>query len=71
MNLLHVRLHLAGSLVASVRCGLQCLEDHIVDAQYLPDDLVSVRFYEPAEIANEKTIRERLAWWDKRLCRTR
>ncbi len=45
--------------------------DHIVDAQYLPDDLVSVRFYEPAEIANEKTIRERLAWWDKRLGRTR
>lgn len=45
--------------------------DHIVDAQYLPDALAGTRFYEPADIANEKTIRERLAWWDKRLGRVR
>lgn len=41
--------------------------DHIVRQQYLPDALEGRRFYEPTDIANEKTIRERMAWWARRL----
>lgn len=43
--------------------------DHIVDAVYLPDELAGRRFYEPVDVANEKVIRERMAWWAKRLGR--
>lgn len=41
--------------------------DHVVRQQYLPDALVGRRFYEPTDIAGERTIRERLEWWEKRL----
>ena len=41
--------------------------DHIVRQQYLPDALVGRRFYAPTEVGNEKTIRERLEWWARRL----
>jgi putative ATPase len=41
--------------------------DHIVKQQYLPSDLLGQRYYEPTEIANEKIIRERMAWWARRL----
>ncbi len=41
--------------------------DHYVRQQYLPDALVDrVTFYEPTDIANEKTIKERMAWWARR-----
>lgn len=43
--------------------------DHIVDAVYLPDQLAGRTFYEPVDVANEKVIRERMAWWAKRLGR--
>jgi len=41
--------------------------DHIVRQQHLPDALVGRRFYRPADLANERTIRERMAWWEQRL----
>ncbi len=41
--------------------------DHVVRQQYLPDALAGVRFYVPADLANERTIRERMAWWEARL----
>jgi putative ATPase len=41
--------------------------DHIVRQQYLPDALVGTRWYEPTDLGNERTIRERLAWWEARL----
>jgi len=41
--------------------------DHIVAQQYLPDALRDRRYYEPAGHAEEKRIRERLAWWQRRL----
>lgn len=41
--------------------------DHIVRQQYLPDALLGTTFYEPSDVANEKTIRERLQWWTKKL----
>jgi replication-associated recombination protein RarA len=33
----------------------------------MPDELVGRTFYTPAEAGAEKTIRERLAWWERRL----
>jgi putative ATPase len=41
--------------------------DHVVRQQYLPDDLTGRRFYEPVDVGGERTIRERLAWWERRL----
>lgn len=41
--------------------------DHIVRQQHLPDALQGKRFYEPAPHAEEKRIRERMAWWHRRL----
>ena len=41
--------------------------DHIVRQACLPEALAGRRFYEPADLGAEKTIRERMAWWDKRL----
>jgi putative ATPase len=41
--------------------------DHIVAQQYLPDALAGRRYYEPAGHAEEKRIRERLEWWERRL----
>jgi putative ATPase len=41
--------------------------DHIVEQQHLPDALVGVRFYSPTDQGYEKTVGERLAWWEGRL----
>lgn len=41
--------------------------DHIVRQTYLPPALARARFYEPAAIAEEKVIAERLRWWQERL----
>ena len=41
--------------------------DHIVRQSYLPPKLEDVRFYEPANVAEEKLIRDRLRWWQQRL----
>ena len=41
--------------------------DHITRQQYMPDELVGRTFYTPAEAGAEKTIRERLAWWERKL----
>ena len=35
----------------------------IVDQTYLPEELTSVNFYEPVDRGYEKTIRDRLSWW--------
>jgi replication-associated recombination protein RarA len=39
----------------------------VVRQQYLPDELVGRVFYEPADAGGERTIRERLTWWERRL----
>jgi putative ATPase len=41
--------------------------DHVVRQQYLPDEIAGARYYEPVEAGAERTIRERLAWWERRL----
>ncbi|MSP55987.1 MAG: replication-associated recombination protein A [Myxococcales bacterium] len=41
--------------------------DHIVRQQHLPEALRGTTFYEPSDVANEKTIRDRLLWWAKKL----
>ncbi len=41
--------------------------DHIVDAVYLPHALGGRQFYVPSAQGAEKTIRDRLAWWARRL----
>ena len=41
--------------------------DQIVAQAYGPEGLALPRFYEPTDGGNEKTIRERLAWWARRL----
>jgi putative ATPase len=41
--------------------------DHVVTQQYLPDELVGARFYEPSTVGAEKTIADRLEWWRDRL----
>jgi putative ATPase len=41
--------------------------DHIARQQYLPDELVGKVYYEPVDAGAERTIRERLAWWERRL----
>jgi putative ATPase len=41
--------------------------DHIARQQYLPDELVGKVYYEPVDAGAEKTIRERLAWWERKL----
>jgi putative ATPase len=45
--------------------------DHIVEQPYGPEGLALPRFYQPTEGGNEKTIRERLAWWARRLAERR
>lgn len=45
--------------------------DHIVEQPYGPEGLALPRFYKPTEGGNEKTIRERLAWWARRLAERR
>ena len=39
---------------------------HAAGQEYLPDALRGARWYEPGEAGYEKTIAERLAWWQKR-----
>ncbi|MDP2313077.1 MAG: replication-associated recombination protein A [Pseudomonadota bacterium] len=41
--------------------------DHIARQQYLPDELAGKVYYEPVDAGAERTIRERLAWWERRL----
>jgi putative ATPase len=38
----------------------------IVDAEYMPSKLRGTRFYEPVAWGYEKTIGDRLAWWDQK-----
>ena len=38
----------------------------IVKADYLPEKLQNAKFYSPSEWGYEKTIRERLQWWEKK-----
>ena len=38
-------------------------EDHYIAQEYLPDELVGTRFYEPSDFGFEKRIAERLEWW--------
>jgi putative ATPase len=40
---------------------------HIVRQQYLPKRLEGRRYYDPVPHGEEKTIRERLAWWRRKL----
>ena len=35
-------------------------EEHYVEQQYLPDELVGTRFYEPGDLGYEKQMKERL-----------
>jgi putative ATPase len=44
-------------------------EGHYVPADYLPDELRGRRFYAPKDSGYEKTIAERLAWWNERRAR--
>ena len=39
--------------------------DAYVPQDYLPEPLRGVRWYEPTEFGHEKTIKERLEWWDR------
>lgn len=39
----------------------------IVKQQYLPDRLRGRRYYDPADHGEERTLRERLAWWRRKL----
>jgi putative ATPase len=41
--------------------------DGIVRADYLPERLRGTVFYEPKDVGNERTIRERVAWWQRKL----
>jgi len=38
----------------------------VVNAEYLPEKLRKTSFYSPTEWGYEKTIRERLLWWEKK-----
>ncbi len=40
---------------------------HVVQQQYLPDKLIGARYYEPVGHGDEKTIADRLAWWQRKL----
>lgn len=41
--------------------------DHIARQQHLPDELAGKVYYEPVDAGAERIIRERLAWWERRL----
>lgn len=41
--------------------------DHIVRQVYRPAEVASHRYYEPVDHGDERTIRQRLAWWARRL----
>lgn len=40
--------------------------NHYVPQQYLPDSMQGTFFYQPSEIGYERTIRDRLDYWDSR-----
>jgi len=72
---LSVPLHLRNPVTRAMRedgygDGYLYPHDHphrIVAQQYLPDRLRDRRYYEPADHGEERTIRERLAWWRRKL----
>ena len=33
--------------------------------EYLPDALRGAKWYEPTEFGHEKTVKERIEWWEK------
>lgn len=41
--------------------------DHITRQRYMPDELVGRTFYTPTDAGHERTVRERQAWWEKKL----
>jgi len=40
-------------------------DDAYVPQEYLPPALRGAKWYEPADAGYEKTVRERIEWWDK------
>jgi len=45
--------------------------NHIVRQEYLPPELAGTVFYQPATHGGEKTISERLQWWDAQMSETK
>lgn len=45
--------------------------NNIVRQEYLPPELAGTVFYQPAEHGGEKTISERLKWWDAQMSSTK
>ena len=41
------------------------LEDAVADMECLPEDLRGRKYYRPTDRGFEKTIQERMAWWDE------
>ena len=41
-----------------------------VGQTYLPENLEGVKWYDPLDVGYEKTVRERLAWWERLKTRT-
>ena len=41
-------------------------EDHIVDQQHLPQELLDRRYYTPADSGYETEIKDRLKLWEKK-----
>jgi putative ATPase len=68
---LHLR-NAATEDMASEGYGVSYANPHdhphaIVAQQYLPDALSDRRYYDPTGHGVEKTIRERMAWWQRKL----
>jgi len=40
-------------------------DDAYAPQEYLPESLRGARWYEPADAGYEKTVKERMAWWEK------
>ncbi len=47
------------------------LPEGVADLECLPEELRGRRYYRPTESGFEKTIRERMAWWEERKARRR
>jgi putative ATPase len=41
-------------------------EDHIVEQEHLPKELLGKRYYRPSDSGYEKEIKERLQRWDEK-----
>ncbi|MGH7855192.1 MAG: replication-associated recombination protein A, partial [Candidatus Binatia bacterium] len=41
-------------------------EDHIVDQQHLPQELLGRRYYMPGDAGYETAIKDRLKLWEKK-----